>query len=122
MLNYLIFCAVQVSKLLVSVLENCFPIIIMLSDKPRVTSIKTPSFYVRILHLVFRLGNLRNQLEKGSFNVRPSDSQFFLCWYNVKSQLMSIEFLLFCCRTRLLIRYNLFKPELQLECLPQLKH
>ena len=77
MLNYLIFCAVQVSKLLVSVLENCFPIIIMLSDKPRVTSIKTPSFYVRILHLVFRLGNLRDQLEKGSFNVRPSDSQFF---------------------------------------------
>ena len=77
MLNYLIFCAVQVSKLLVSVLGSCFPIIIMALDKPRLTSIKAPSFYVGILHLAFRLGNLYNQLEKGSFNVRPSDSQFF---------------------------------------------
>ena len=83
MLNYLIFCAAQISKLLVSVLGGCFPVIIMPLDKPRVTSIKTP-FYVRILHLVFRLENLHSQLEKVSFNVRPSDS--FLCRYNVKSQ------------------------------------
>ena len=121
MLYYLIFCAVQVSKLLVSVLESCFPVIIMPLEKPRLTSIKTP-FYVGILHLVFRLGNLHNQLEKGSFNVRPSRSQIVLCWYNIKSQLMNIGFLLFCCRTRLLIRHNLFKPGLQLEILLQLKH
>ena len=76
MLNYLIFCAVQVSKLLVSVLGSCFPVIIIPLDKPRLTSIKTP-FYVGILHLLFRLGNVHNKLEKGSFNIRPSDSQFF---------------------------------------------
>ena len=69
MLNYLIFCAVQVSKLLVSVLGSCFPVIIMPLDKPKVTSIKAPSLYVGVLHLVFRLGNLHNQLEKHSFNV-----------------------------------------------------
>ena len=69
MLNYLIFCAVQVSKLLVSVLGSCFRVIIMPLDKPRVTSIKAPSFYGGILQLVSRLGNLYNQLEKGSFNV-----------------------------------------------------
>ena len=69
MLNYLIFCAVQVSKLLVSVLESCFPVIIMPLDKPKVTSIKATSFYIGVLHLVFRLGNLHNQLEKDSFNV-----------------------------------------------------
>ena len=76
-------------------------------DKPGVTSIITP-FYVRILHLVFTLENLLSQLEKGSFNVRPSDS--FLCRYNViNAHLM-------------LTRYNLFKLGLQLELLPQLKH
>ena len=64
MLHYLIFCAVQVSKLLVSVLESCFPVIIMPLDKPRVTSIKTPSFYVRNLHLGFSLGNPDNQLSQ----------------------------------------------------------
>ena len=96
MLNYLIFCAVQVSKLLVSVLGSCFPVIIVPLNKHGLTSIKTPSFYVGILHLGFRLGNLHNQLERGSFNVRSSDSQFFLCWYNIKSQLMNIEFLQDC--------------------------
>ena len=78
MLNYLIFCAVQVSKLLVSVLGSCFPVIIMPLDKPRLTSVKTPSFYVGMLYLVFRLGSLQNQLEKGSFDVRPSDSFFYV--------------------------------------------
>ena len=38
-------------------------------DKPKVTSIKATSFYIGVLHLVFRLGNLHNQLEKDSFNV-----------------------------------------------------
>ena len=66
----------EVSKLLVSVLESFLPVIIMPLDKLRVTYIKTP-FYVRILHLVFRLGNLHNQLEKGIFNLRSSDCQFF---------------------------------------------
>ena len=77
MLNYLSFCAVQVSKLLLPVLGSCFPVIIMHIDKPRLTYIKTPCFYVGILHLVFRLGILHNQLEKSSFNVSPSDSIIF---------------------------------------------
>ena len=86
----------QESKLLVSVLGSCFPVIIMYLDKPRLTSIETPCFYVGILHLVFRLGNLHNQLEKSSFNVRPSDSQFFYVGTRFKTQVMNIEF--FCCK------------------------
>ena len=78
MLNYLNFCARQVSKLLLTLLGSCFPVIIMSLDKPGLTSVKARrNFYVGILHPAFRLEKLIKQLKKGSFNVRSSDTHVF---------------------------------------------